>query len=436
MTMSWLDLVAVAMSLIALLLSTTTSPVDAAIAFGSKAGDRCHVKHDEISFIWDQVNDTTNRFFDVVGVNESRFVLPNVPNHKIFYVSEEFAKIRWPEEQLRTYRYYGEWDAICTRNQSAVEFHKRNAYFDDLMNINITNQPRRMAVFNDVLVNNYGLIVNPSNCAFVRNAGCSYMRHPRIYNMLGHPKDYDLVINLGAGATGTWHFPMECFVALAGVDEAILRSATIHVTTRSSYIVSWLKLLNIADSQITDQPLIRAKKLLVPEMGRCGETFPSQIQWLRAITNLPLDDPVAAESSKAIASNKERKTILLIQRSGSRPYRNPHEVESFVAKYAKNHDMDLIIHSDQNLPPLPQQIERFAKANLIVAPHGAALLFTAFVPSNACIVEFMPILNPECYARIGYLRHLNYMLYTMQPGADIKLGDLSEGMGKCMHAWK
>ncbi len=154
------------------------------------------------------------------------------------------------------------------------------------------------------------------------------MKHSRIYAFNGRPQDIEYVINLGAGATGTWHFPMECFVALAGVSDEILQKSTFHITSKSSYITSWLKLLHIPDERITDSPFVNAKTLYVPEMGRCGETFPTQIQWLRKIVNLPMDSVSGNMISNHTHGNGQKKklTMLLIHRSGSRQIRNSREI--------------------------------------------------------------------------------------------------------------
>jgi hypothetical protein len=404
------------------------------IPSGTKHGQQCSFKNDRINFLWESL-DAQKPFFDVVVLNESQWQYNDrTDNRKMFVLPESFSGIRHPPELLKTFRNYKNITQVCSKqNHQAVSL--RTPFYDDLMNIAETNRPRRMAIFHNVVTNNYGLIADPKDCRFVRNAGCWYMKHTRIYAMAGDGVSHDVVISLTAGASGTWHFPMECFVALAGVDEDILRNAVIHVPSKSSFIMGWLQLLNISNSHVTDAPVVRAKTLYVPEMGRCGETFPTQIQWMRGIVGLPLDRQTVNTAIPPVSSSNVNSSIqlsiLLIQRTGSRLIRNPQEVEHHVKAFASKNVMNFINHHDQHLPPLREQIHRFSQANIIVAPHGAALLFSTFAPPNACIIEFMPILNPECYARIAYLRHVHYIMYTMDNGAAIKMNELEEGMELC-----
>jgi capsular polysaccharide biosynthesis protein len=418
--------------------------VDIEIPRGKRQGDRCSFPQPGINYLWESLNTSTNFYHNVEYLSEEKdyqydpvILANNITQSKMFMLPKTFAGIRHPKEVLETFRHYHELDEVCSRqnNQDQAHIDLRTSFYDDLMNINETLKPRRMAIFKDVFVNNYGLIVNRDDCRYLRNAGCWFMKHPRIYNLNGSPHVHDHVISLGAGASGTWHFPMECFVALAGVSKEILQKSVFHVPTRSPFITGWLHLLNIPDSNIIDSPLIVAKTLYVPEMGRCGETFPTQIQWLRKIVNLPIDHvKETQENMQQIIEDSKidgKFTTLLIHRSGSRQIRNPQEVENRVKSYAANHGMNFVLHHDQHLPSLPDQIKRFSKAHIIVAPHGAALLFAAFAPPNACIIEFMPILNPECYARIAYIRKLDYIMYTMDNGAAIKVSELEEGLEIC-----
>ncbi len=417
---------------------------DTELARGRRQGDRCAFPQPGFNYLWESLN-ASNSFYHRVDILSGEKVLQydpkilaNYDKHgKMFILPKTFSGIRHPKELLETFRHYNDIDAVCGRDNDKDEQHLqlRTSFYDDLMNINETAKPRRMAIFKEVAVNNYGLIVHRDDCRYVRNAGCWFMKHSRIYTLNGQLHSHDHVISLGAGASGTWHFPMECFVALAGVDKAILEKSVFHVPTKSSFIMGWLHLLNIPDSNIIDSPFVLAKTLYVPEMGRCGETYPTQIQWLRQIVNLPLDHVKETQDKLPSIINEskinDKFTVLLIHLSGSRQIRNPQEVEGHVRSYAEKNDLNFVLHHDQHLPSLSEQIHRFAKAHIIVAPHGAALLFSAFAPPNACIIEFMPILNPECYARIAYIRKLDYIMYTMDNGAAIKISELEEGLEIC-----
>ena len=91
------------------------------------------------------------------------------------------------------------------------------------------------------------------------------MKYDRIYDLKGKPVKYETVLSLTAGASGTWHFPMELFVGLAGVSREELINAVVHIPGESRYIHSWLKLLKVRFKEVTTASVIHAQKLIVPQ---------------------------------------------------------------------------------------------------------------------------------------------------------------------------
>lgn len=395
---------------------------DPKLPTGRNAGGHCMFSNPEVSFVWQKLTDSKGSFYDIQSLDEQKYVLPITFPNQYYQLPQEFVDNRYnhPEEGHAPYLNHSAFKDNYKENFQ--DLRKRFAFLNDLLNISMTRIPRRMVVFHDVLTNNYGLIVRPSSCEYLRNGGCTYMRHNRIYNMNGQARVHDLVISLTAGAFGTWHFPMELFVALAGVPKEYMDKAVFHVPSKTGYIQSWFSLIKIPENRIISDPVIHAKSLLVPQMGRCCEVYETQIEWLRQdVAGLP-------ESSKHISHERE---IILIQRSGSRQVANVHEVANQVKKFAASTNYKLTVHDDRQLPSLEEQIKRFHKPTIVIAPHGAGMLFTTFSPSNACIIEFMPMINPECYARIAFVRRMKYMMYMMD-GQHIKLSDVEAGLKKCV----
>ena len=62
-------------------------------------------------------------------------------------------------------------------------------------------------------------------------------------------------------------------------------------------------------------------------------------------------------------------------------------VRAPAAAYATSHKLRLIVHSDAALPPLRQQLDRFARARVIVAPLGAGTVNVLASTAGACLVE-------------------------------------------------
>lgn len=393
---------------------------DPSLPTGRSINGHCMFSNPEVSFVWQKLVDSSGSYYEIKPLEDQKYVRPVTFPNQYYQLPQSFVDNRYthPEEGHAPYLNHSSFKDKYDEN--FADLRKRFAFLNDLLNISMTRIPRRMAVFHDILTNNYGLIVRPQNCEYLRNGGCTYMRHNRIYNMNGRAKQHELVISLTAGAFGTWHFPMELFVGLAGVPKEYMEKAMFHVPAKSSFIHSWFSLINIPENRVISDPIVHAKSLLVPQMGRCCEPYETQIEWLR--------NDVAHLPEKHVSHEKE---IILIQRSGSRQVTNVHDVEQQVRKFADEVKYKLIIHDDRQLPSLEEQIQRFSKATIVIAPHGAGMLFTAFSPSNACIIEFMPMINPECYARIAFIRRMKYMMYMMKD-QQIRISDVEAGLRKCV----
>lgn len=106
-------------------------------------------------------------------------------------------------------------------------------------------------------------------------------------------------------------------------------------------------------------------------------------------------------------------------------------MKNHIEEFAGNHHYNFISHHDQSLPSRQEQILRFAETPIVIAPHGAGLLLTTFSSGNACIREFMPPNNPECYARIGFLRSLNYRMYMLDETGNFRVHEIDESLNDC-----
>jgi hypothetical protein len=221
-------------------------------------------------------------------------------------------------------------------------------------------------------------------------------------------------------------------VALAALDSDAINSSFIHVPVKSSFILQWLDLLDIPADRIVDHAVIAASTLLVPEMGRCGCPYRSQLQWLRA-TFIPAAlsklSPHRLHSSASAAG----KRIILIKRTKSRPVRNFSVLEEALRALAAQMvpPWHLVIHADDRLPPLAAQIALFAEVDtrIVVAPHGAGELFAAFLPKGAGLVELISE-SQAClvYARLTYLLDIPYVQVPMDSAGIVSRDQLLEAV--------
>lgn len=267
---------------------------------------------------------------------------------------------------------------------------KRRLFFDSFFGMQTDNDEGKVASMTNVWTNSFGLIVNSESCQFVRNGGCIHMYHSKDYSLSMNPSPSHIrgsatpvgisepqrqaaappsyeeaVLTLCSGAFGTWHFPMESAVALAYVEPEMLARVKVMVPSMSSYILEWLSLFGVNRSQIVHHSVLFARTLLVPEMGRCGAPFASQLLWmrehiLRKVFSMTSGGTRALTSRTSILADTRSKagTIVLVQRTKSRRISNHIELERAVRLFAEKLSYEVVIHTDRNLPSLADQIKR------------------------------------------------------------------------------
>lgn len=276
-------------------------------------------------------------------------------------------------------------------------------------------------------------------CRTATNGACLKSQDPpaNAQQLAASAPAFEQVVSIaGHWGAETFHFPMEYLPGLMHFDAATLRNSKIHVTKRTSWTMQWLNLAGISDHQVIEGVIRVSKKLLVPKVSQCGS--PSELE-LDYVANL-----VAAQSGKhhldlqdprmPAAIPQLRKTILYIQRSvnfSRRPVPNDADIMKTLQDFTSSRNMTLLVHSDQNVPSLEKQLAKFASADLIVAPHGAALSLLVASRPGTCVVEFSdPGEVQACFLRIAFLRHLNYHAIRML-GGSINKTQLLETMSEC-----
>jgi hypothetical protein len=382
------------------------------------------VAHPNITWIWEIPNkdQRTNSFYELVPLEESEYrTIPEYPEPYDYEMSQSFLESRWqPYEVEIFYRPFPQFKKDYKLYFSQTR--SRYKFLDNLYNVTITREPRSMAIFRNVYHTEKGLIVSQRTCEWVRNGGCVYMFQQTDFETPNNLPHYEKAISLATGAVGTWHFPMEVFIALAGVPQSILNDEKVvfQLPRINSYIASWMALLNIPQSRLKADRVANVTTLFVPQMGRCIEMYETQMEWLQK--------SFSPQTYKKPSFVRE---ILYVRRSGSRRVPNQDQAITLMNQFAAAHNFTVTVHDDRKLPSLQGQIDIFTRVPIVIAPHGAGLLFTVFSPVNACIMEFMPGIGPECYSRIAYLRRFSYHMYILDSKSNFKFEDLEDGLMKC-----
>ena len=205
---------------------------------------------------------------------------------------------------------------------------------------------------------------------------------------------------------GIWHFPYEALFALKTLPPDILNNTKIHVSKKTDFILQWLNLINIDSSQIVTGNIF-SNKIYLPRMGKCGNPYYSQINWLK--------DKVNDNVKDIVIKHESLKYVILIKRTNHRVLNNYTQLENELKQFSKDQNLELYIHDDSCLPMVKDQLNIFSKAKYVFASHGAAGINMITMKKDAWYIEFLNNENINvCYARLAYLLNINYIGITIK----------------------
>lgn len=300
---------------------------------------------------------------------------------------------------------------------NALENNHRQSYKNIAKNIknNETNifelekYPNDFIILNNVIISQQGIIITQSNDVYI-NGGCLCQTNNN-YNfnsIINNIKKYDSVISITAlWSEGIWHFPSEAFSSLKALPENILYDETImiHVTKKTNYILSWFDLININHNRIIEGNIF-SKNTYLPRMGKCGNPYLYQINWLSKVIKNNL--------LKNNYSDNNEKYVIIIKRTKKRQMINYITIEQIITNYCNKNNKKLYIHSDENLPSLVEQHYIFNKAEIVFATHGAGGIHLLAMNPNTYFIEFINSNDINiCYSRLAYFSNINYIGISM-----------------------
>jgi hypothetical protein len=219
-----------------------------------------------------------------------------------------------------------------------------------------TEKPK---TFTDALVTPDGYIVS-GNDNIYQNCGCSSSQ-PVNLTSLKHTTTvkYENVVSIAAyWGYGMWHFVAECLPGLQTTKHILHHPETyLHINRRNKVCLGWLEFFEFPLDRVIEGNII-AKNLTAPPLGQCGEPYYNQVIWLR-------------DNIYQLLGEVTQSRLCILVKRASRGISNHTEVEDLVRRYCDNNNIDLHIFDDRDLPTVREQLTVFAKASIIVAPHGA-----------------------------------------------------------------
>jgi hypothetical protein len=263
----------------------------------------------------------------------------------------------------------------------------------------------------------------------------------------------------------------ENLVSLAFLDvPQLVQTAYFWIPSLHKYNIDWLIALGIPENRIVYDPHIIAKVLIVPEMSMCGFNYYPHLIWIQKFfksspaelgkdhhllllvflirmiicylffASLCLLIFVYVYVIDIRQSERQRTiptTILLIERTKHRTISNFPYMEKQVREFAEPKNISVVVHTDRQHRPIRDQIELFNTADIVIAPHGAGLLFTAFCPPRACVIEFIADHTwgePPIYLYFAYGYGLSFINRNLDADRNVGSKDLFESIEKCVAA--
>jgi len=207
-----------------------------------------------------------------------------------------------------------------------------------------------------------------------------------------------------AGAENYFHWVFDCLPRLHLLIEAGLIDSIDYLVVpplRSSFQREFLNLFDLKGVsliEVDDPLLLRFDKVFFPTIpAKLGNTTDWSSDFLFALAER-LEQNISSKYSDSIylTRHAQRKRTLLN--------------ESEIIDYLKQKKFDII---DCNSLSIVEQLILFRKANIVIAPHGAALTNITFCRPGTKILELMDFnYRVPCFFTIAKHRHLIYDMVT------------------------
>ncbi|CAM9513749.1 unnamed protein product [Ectocarpus sp. 8 AP-2014] len=209
-----------------------------------------------------------------------------------------------------------------------------------------------------------------------------------------------------------YHLLVENLSRITIVLDMLLENPDIKVAVHEigeshrEYIYGLFELLGISQERVMFIQKIYADLALVPPATVCGKPNAVLVTLLRhALLQGMYPD------TGGVPPTPPKPIMVLIVRKEKRGLGNNAEVRDALIQNFPDHDVVEFFGTD----PIREQLELFATASVIVAPHGAGLANIVVSPLHTMILEIGPIECPTCYVNMAIkLQHI----YARHAGSD------------------
>jgi capsular polysaccharide biosynthesis protein len=91
------------------------------------------------------------------------------------------------------------------------------------------------------------------------------------------------------------------------------------------------------------------------------------------------------------------------------------------------------LHDDSSLPSIPEQLQRFANASIVIGPHGAGMVNIVASKRRTCLIEFA-LINPlTSFMRLSFVLGQNYVDVPLyEENTMVVLSEVKKALHKCL----
>ncbi|KAJ3263775.1 hypothetical protein HDU77_010053 [Chytriomyces hyalinus] len=292
----------------------------------------------------------------------------------------------------------------CSVTQYGTESELRGrVLWHSLPDFNYKNQehnPGGFAVFRNAFISTTsGSIFNCRTSWFP--GGCQAHQHVKVFDISKGPRTYvegEVIVLMQYGGLAYYHSIVEDFLRLVMVLPYAIKHNHVKVAilaNKNNEIPKMMELLlsicGIHSSRVMavrkDQFLF-AEKVIVPAATSCGK--------MRGAAGLLFRNIMTAHRNETKGDDVRGHRIIVQNRKANDDRKRNIVNHAELVDALKNAYPTSIVASFFGNESAEATLEMHAKANMIVAPHGAGLSHLLFSPPDTAVVEIQPV-TPENY---------------------------------------
>lgn len=260
------------------------------------------------------------------------------------------------------------------------------------------NSLNRIAFYDNVYITNNGLITNNDKNSYQNgNCLCQEILNENKHKNSDFSKmdQYSIVISIASCTNKDSNFPLDELLALKCFPKGLLsvsHNILLHVREKNNFIKKWLEYIDIDIpwNRVIDGDLY-VKKLLIPEMGNCGNPYTNQITWLKDKIHNKVDN--GDDNNIILMKNNDIKNLHKIHIRLRTVRQNELKVNIF--NYEKNTDID-------------DNMNMFHNSKFIIG-NGFGLVNLFACKENSVLIELIDPYNIDLkFSRLAYFLNIHY----------------------------